>query len=133
MNAMTDQALEPAAAARVLVVEDEFLIRMEVAAHLRDAGFEVIEAMNGDEAVAILTARIPIDLVFTDVRMPGSTDGMGLLEFIRRTRPTLPVIMTSGHREPDLAFSGGATAFFPKPSDLEVVVNALRAALKTAA
>ena len=116
---------------RVLVVEDEFLIRMLVADHLRDAGFIVIEAFNGDEAISLLTAGVPIDLVFTDVRMPGAADGMDLLSFIKRTRPDLPVLMTSGHLEPELAYSGGAERFLPKPCDPDFVVAAIQSALKS--
>ena len=118
---------------RVLVVEDEFLIRMLIADHLRDAGFTVIEAFNGDEAIALLTAGVVFDLVFTDVRMPGSADGMALLGFIQRTRPDLPVLITSGHLEPELAVAGGARRFLAKPCDPDFVVAAIRAALDAAA
>ena len=111
------------------MAEDEFLIRILISDHLRDAGFTVIEASNGDEAIAILTSGVPIDLVFTDVRMPGSTDGMALLDFVRRTRPDLPVLMTSGHLEPELAYCGGALKFLAKPCDPDFVVTAIRAAL----
>ena len=114
---------------RVLVVEDEFLIRLLVADHLREAGFTVLEAFNGDEAIAILTAGAVVDLVFTDVRMPGAADGMALLEFVQRTQPELPVLMTSGHLEPELAYAGGAARFLPKPCDPEAVIDAIRAAL----
>jgi len=129
---MIDPAAETAAAVRVLVVEDEFLIRMLVAEHLRDSGFTVIEAMNADEAIAILTAGALVDIIFSDVRMPGAVDGMGLLDFIRRTRPSVPVVMTSGHLEPRLAFSAGAAAFLSKPCDLELLEQTFHAALETA-
>ncbi|WP_309627310.1 response regulator [Brevundimonas sp.] len=121
------------ASPRVLVVEDEFLIRMLVADHLRDAGFTVVEAFNGDEAIAILTSGVPIDLVFTDVRMPGAADGLELLAFVKRTRPGLPVLMTSGHLEPELAYAGGAQRFLSKPCDPDLIVNAIQAALETPA
>ena len=114
---------------RVLVVEDEFLIRMLVADHLRDAGYNVIEAFNGDEAIAILAAGAAIDLVFTDVRMPGDADGMDVLSFIKQTRPELPVLMTSGHLEPSLAYAGGASGFLAKPCDPDRIVAAVRTAL----
>jgi DNA-binding NtrC family response regulator len=132
-DAMTDQAVGADHAPRVLVVEDEFLIRALVADHLRDAGFSVIEAFNGDEAVALLSAGATVELIFTDVRMPGSTDGMALLAWVRAQRPGLPVIVTSGHLDPLVAASGGAAAFVPKPFDVGVVVDALRAALDGAA
>ena len=123
----------PAESPRVLVVEDELLIRILVADHLRDAGFTLVEAFNADEAIAILTAGVPIDLVFTDVRMPGAADGMALLEFTTRTRPNVPVLITSGHLEPELAYAGGATLFVPKPCDPDALTLALRSALEAAA
>ena len=60
----------------VLVVEDEFLIRMDVVDNLTDAGFEVLDAKNADEAIRLLESRNDIELVFTDVHMPGSIDGI---------------------------------------------------------
>src|SRR6266404_8285351 len=83
-------------ASTVLVVEDEFLVRLHVAESLREEGFRVIEAVNGDEAAAILQTSTPIDVVVTDFRMPGTMDGAGLARFIRERRPQLKIIMTSG-------------------------------------
>jgi len=130
IDAMTDLAEGVAHGPRVLVVEDEFLIRTLVADYLRDAGFVVIEAFNGDEAIALLSADAAVDLVFTDVRMPGGVDGMALLAYIRGRRPDLPVVVTSGHLDPAIASSGGAAAFVAKPFELDRVGEALRAALK---
>ena len=62
----------------VLIVEDEFLLRMDAAEMLEGAGFEVIQASDADEAIAILTARADIHVVFTDIQMPGSMDGLKL-------------------------------------------------------
>lgn len=91
----------------VLIVEDEPLIRVDVAEHLRDGGFRVLEATNADEAIATLSIRYPdfeIDAVFTDVRMPGPRDGLALARWIRTNRPELPVLLGSGHMsEADLA------------------------------
>ena len=123
----------PAQPTRVLVVEDECLIRMTVVDHLRDVGFTVVEAGTGDEAIAILTAGAGLDLVFTDVRMPGLADGMDVLRFVRRTQPDLPVLMTSGHLEPAVAYSGGACGYLAKPTEPEGVLVAIRAALDDAA
>jgi DNA-binding NtrC family response regulator len=92
---------------------------------LRDADYHVIEAFNADEALEILRSVVP-DLIVSDVRMPGSLDGMGLLAAVRVTDPTLPVIITSGHLEPTLALSGGASRFIAKPYEMESVVNAVR-------
>lgn len=127
--AISSQALAAAGAPRVLVAEDEFLIRMLVADHLREAGFTVVEASSGDEAIAILKAGAFFDLVFTDVRMPGSVDGMALLDFVKRTQPAVPVFVTSGHLEPRLAYSRGADRFISKPCDLDQMVIAFQNAL----
>jgi CheY-like chemotaxis protein len=80
----------------VLVVEDEGVIRMVISDHLRGCGYRVIEAGSGDEAVAVLKTDIRIDVVFTDVQMPGDLNGFGLAQWVRRERPKLRVILTSG-------------------------------------
>jgi len=83
----------------VLVVEDEFLLRMEAADMVKAAGFEVVEAGNADQAIEILEARRDITLVFTDIQMPGSMDGLKLARAGLRSRSSqLPVTSTSGKR-----------------------------------
>ena len=126
-NSSPKPVAPPAAAPRVLLVEDELLVRMIIADTLRDSGYAVIEAFNGDEAISILAAGAPIDLVITDVRMPGSADGLDVLHFVRRTRPELPVVVTSGHLEPRLAQVGGAVRFLPKPCNLNLIVDTVHA------
>lgn len=106
----------------ILVVEDETIIRWAVADALRDAGYSVIEAVNGDEAVSIIRIGVPLDLVFSDVRMPGSLDGLALLDTIKRSVPQLPVLLTSGHCDPTLALDRGAARFVQKPYDLATVL-----------
>lgn len=115
------------------MVEDEFLIRTVVSDHLRETGFSVVEACNGDEAITILKSGIMIDLVFTDVRMPGTTDGLGLLAYVKQTRPCVPVVMTSGHLPPGLALAGGATQFLSKPCRLDAIAEAINSAILQAA
>lgn len=132
-NSISTHRLAPAQASRVLLVEDEFLIRMLIADHLRDAGLTVVEAINGDEAIEILMSGALIDLVYTDVRMPGSADGMAVLGFAKRTRPNMPVLMTSGHLAPERAYACGAERFLAKPCDVDFVVAAIQAALVDAA
>jgi CheY-like chemotaxis protein len=105
----------------VLIVEDEFLIRMMAAQALREVGCDVVEASNGAEALAFLNSGAPVDLVFTDVQMPGPVDGLALLAFVRQTIPSLPVIVSSGHLDPDLAIEAGAAAFLPKPYQADVL------------
>ena len=103
----------------ILVVEDELLIRMIVSDELREAGYEVIEAFDADEALAVLNSLVRIDLIFSDVRMPGALDGLGLLAIVKATFPKMPVIMASGHVEPELAMASGANKFLAKPYLLE--------------
>jgi CheY-like chemotaxis protein len=107
---------EPARSpACILVVEDEFLIRAMVSETLREAGLTIIEAFNADEAICILQSGVTVDLLFSDVRMPGSMDGLGLLEHSLENFPTLPVVMTSGHLLPADALAKGARRFLGKP------------------
>lgn len=110
---------------RLLVVEDEIFIRMFVCDVLRDAGYDVIEAVNGDEALDILKSGLHIDLVLSDVRMPGSTDGLALLAFVQKNVADLPVILTSGHLSPDIALAYGAVQFLAKPFRIEEALKAI--------
>ena len=79
----------------VLVVEDDVVLRFSTADNLRDIGFTTVEATGSEEAVAVLMSQ-QIDLVFSDVNMPGNMDGIGLADWIGRHRPGLPVLLTSG-------------------------------------
>jgi CheY-like chemotaxis protein len=82
----------------ILVVEDEVLIRFVIADYLRECGYHVMEAANAAEAVELLQVEAtPIDLVFSDVQMPGDMDGFGLAHWVRANRPGLPIILTSGN------------------------------------
>jgi CheY-like chemotaxis protein len=80
----------------VLVVEDEVILRMAVSAHLREAGFIVIEAVDAEEAVELLRANHRIGLVFSDITMPGTMDGDQLAEWISKRYPALRILLTSG-------------------------------------
>jgi CheY-like chemotaxis protein len=100
----------------VLVVEDEVIIRMMVSDELRRYGFRTIEAHDAHEAIALLQSRVHVDLVFTDVRLPGSIDGLALARLIRKTRPELEVIVTSGDTSVGNRLDGVGT-FIPKPYD----------------
>ncbi len=113
----------------VLVVEDELLVRLIVAKSLRREGWLVIEASTADEALAILTAcEKPVDLVFTDVQMPGSTDGLGLARWIRENRPELPVLVTSGAFLPT-ADPTAVAWMLPKPYDAVQVLSLMKSLL----
>jgi CheY-like chemotaxis protein len=88
----------PAEAAQrvVLVVEDEVVLRMAVSAHLREAGFVVIEAVDAEEAIELLRANHRIQLVFSDITMPGTMDGDQLADWISDRYPEIRILLTSG-------------------------------------
>ena len=98
--------------ATVLVVEDDFLVRICAADALSEAGFQVLEAADAPEALALLD-RAPVDVVFTDVNMPGEFDGLGLAERVARRWPGVAVVVTSGRGFPN-GLAAGAR-FVPKP------------------
>ena len=110
----------------VLIVEDEFLLRMNAAEMVGDAGFNVVEAGNADDAIAILEGRPDIRIVFTDIQMPGSMDGLKLARFVRGRWPPIKIVATSGHvdvAETDLPDGG---RFLPKPYNPQQVTGVLR-------
>lgn len=80
----------------VLVVEDEPLLRMNAVDIVEEAGFTVIEASNADDAIAILESRDDIRVVFTDIQIPGSMDGLKLAHAVRGRWPPIRIIATSG-------------------------------------
>src|ERR1700674_2110137 len=83
-------------AAKVLVVEDEMMLRMRAVDIVEDAGFTPIEAVNGDDAFAILESRSDIDLLFTDIQMPGTMDGLKLAHAVHERWPSIKIILVSG-------------------------------------
>lgn len=83
----------------ILVAEDEVLIRLVLAEHLRDCGYRVLEAANAFEAIQILTEEIQVDILLADVQMPGEMNGFGLARWTRQHRPKIKVIITSGHEQ----------------------------------
>ena len=110
----------------VLVVEDDYLLRLDAANMIKAADFEVIEAANADEAIAILESRNDIAVIFTDIQMPGSMDGLRLARAVRGRWPPIKIITTSGQRiieELDLPEGG---RFLPKPYNPTQVNGVLR-------
>jgi CheY-like chemotaxis protein len=91
-----------------------------------DAGFEAIEAADADEAVRILESRDDIRLVFTDIDMPGSMDGMKLAATVRDRWPPVEIILTSGHIAAQNVTLPERGVFFPKPYDAREVSQAMR-------
>jgi CheY-like chemotaxis protein len=110
----------------VLIVEDETLVRTVAVDMIEEAGFEVIEAANADEAILVLEARNDITVVFTDIDMPGSMNGLKLAEAVRGRWPPIKIIATSGHyviRDGELPQGG---RFIPKPYTLPQVAKLLK-------
>jgi CheY-like chemotaxis protein len=97
--------LERSDTATILVVEDEVLVRLVIAEYLRECGYKVHEAAHADEAIAVLQApEVSVDIVFSDVVMPGIMDGFGLSRWVRDNRPEVEVILTSSiDRSADIA------------------------------
>jgi two-component system, response regulator PdtaR len=99
----------------VLLVEDEFIIRLDLSETMRRHGFTAYEAANADDAMDILESRPDISVVFTDVNMPGSMDGLSLSQLIARRWPHIRVVVTSGRAPPPAEQMAGVVAFVPKP------------------
>lgn len=114
----------------VLVVEDELLIRLNAVEMIEDAGFEAVEAANADEAIEILERRGDIRIVFTDIHMPGSIDGLKLAHAVRNRWPPIKIIVTSGHVAVAQSALPTGGRFFSKPyqpSDITRALNELAA------
>ena len=109
----------------VLVVEDEYLSRLHAVNLVEDAGYVAVEASNADEAIRILEARKDIRIVFTDIDMPGSMDGLKLAHAIRKRWPPIELIITSGHFDPDEKEIPERGRFFPKPYRDQEIISAL--------
>src|SRR4029078_9163670 len=105
----------------VLVVEDEPLISMDIADRLRETGFSVFEAESADAAIRILETRSDIHLVFTDIDMPGSMDGLKLATYVRDRWPPIKLIVTSGHVAPADGILPKGGRFFPKPYEVGAI------------
>jgi CheY-like chemotaxis protein len=111
----------------ILIVEDEVLVRMAMAEQLRNAGYPVIEAANADEAIEVLRHSKDVGLVISDIRMPGSIDGVGLARLVRAEFPEIKIVLASGH----LPSVDGVehNGFFPKPYDVRQMIRHLKTLL----
>ena len=108
----------------VMVVEDEVLIRMAVAAALRNIGLNALEARDADEAMTVIHAGIIPDVLFTDVRMPGSMDGLKLAALLESMFPDMHVIISSAYiGRTDLKM---AVNFIAKPLDPAIIARTIR-------
>ena len=119
---------------RILVVEDEFLIRLTLVEALTDEGFDVVEAESGDAALPILQSDPTIGVLLTDIQLPGVLDGLRLAHAARQTRPLLPVLFMTGR--PDPTAEAGASAldrYIAKPYSLADICTAVRGLTAAAA
>ena len=110
----------------ILVVEDTEELRSCVAEYFRIVGFEVVATENAGEALAALASGIHVDLVFSDINMPGAMDGVGLAQWLAVNRPRLPVILTSGDSRPDLERATPHHRFVRKPYSLDALEHDIR-------
>lgn len=116
------------APALILVVEDDPILRFALSMELSQAGFRVREAATADEAETILATGAPIDLVVTDIEMPGTRDGLELARSVRAFHPNVRVIVVSGI-VPETGIVGVADAFFGKPYDIDRLILRIRSLL----
>lgn len=116
----------------VMVVEDEVLIRIATADALRDCGFVVVEAASGEEAQALILSGLRPNLIFSDINMPGSLDGVGLVQWVREWGLDTPIVLTSGQNDALEAARGACASvehFMAKPYEHKDVVARFRALL----
>ena len=107
----------------VLVVEDDELIRMVAVDLVESAGYQAHEAPNADKAVQILKTKDDIDLVFTDVQMPGRMDGIRLSHYIRDRWPPVKIIVASGSDHVEESMLPDGSRFFPKPYNCQAIIE----------
>jgi CheY-like chemotaxis protein len=110
----------------VLVVEDEMLLRMRAVDMVDDAGFTPLEAVDADEAVAILESRSDIALLFTDIQMPGSMDGLKLAHAVHERWPPIKIILVSGQLKLVNIDIPADSRFFGKPLEAEEMIAEMR-------
>ncbi|WP_288485051.1 response regulator [uncultured Novosphingobium sp.] len=106
---------------RVLLVEDEPIIRAVGTDALEEAGFEVIEANDADHAVRILEMLGKVQVLFTDIRMPGSMNGLQLARLVHQRWPDIKILVTSGDTWPTTQQMPLEGHFLPKPYNLDVL------------
>ena len=112
----------------VMVVEDEYFIRAMIADELRKSGFEVVECSSADEAMDVLNAGANPSVIFSDIRMPGSMDGVKLAQIVSEQFPDIRVVLTSSHAPHD---GFVAEQFIAKPYQIDAVIQCIDALLGT--
>jgi len=111
----------------VLLVEDEALISLMVSQALSDVGFDVHEVATADEALNYIGGGGPVDVLFTDINLPGGMSGAELAQRVRVLKPELPVVYASGYRGDDVPGRVPDSVFVPKPYDPELLCGILTA------
>lgn len=113
----------------VLIVDDEAIVRMDLADLFRDAGLETFEAGSAEEAIRIMEANDRIRVLFTDIDMPGSMDGLKLSHYVRDRWPPIRIIVASGHTFASAAQLPPLATFLPKPfqtGELDRIVRSIQ-------
>jgi CheY-like chemotaxis protein len=117
---------QPLAPPVVLIVEDEMLLRMRAVDMVEDAGYNSVEAVDADEAVAILESRSDIALLFTDIQMQGSMDGLGLAHTVHKRWPPIKIILVSGQLQRSNIEIPAHSRFFGKPLEPNEMIAEMR-------
>jgi len=112
---------------KVLVVEDEMVLRMRAVDIVEDAGFTAVQAVNADEALSILESRSDISLLFSDIQMPGSMDGLKLAHAVHHRWPSIKIILVSGQVIVSDADTPADSRFFGKPLEVKRMIAELQA------
>src|SRR5277367_4154681 len=112
----------PAALRAVLVVEDEMMLRMRAVDIVEEAGFTAVEAVNADDALTILESRSDIKLLFTDIQMPGTMDGLKLAYAVHERWPLIKIILVSGQLKLTDDDKPADSRFFGKPLDVKLMI-----------
>jgi CheY-like chemotaxis protein len=110
----------------VLVVEDEPITRMDVVEQLEEGGFKVFEASNADKAIQILEENPAIRILFTDVDMPGTMDGLKLAAAVRDRWPPIRIVVASGLRKINMDALPDNSRFFSKPYNVNEIAATMR-------
>jgi two-component system, response regulator PdtaR len=119
---MTSEKIVPV----ILIVEDEALVRLSAVGMLEDAGFRMIEAVNSEQALELLAADSDVQLLFTDVNMPGTIDGLALARQVRDRWPHIGIMVASGKKTPEPEELPAGSRFEQKPYNADTVVRHAR-------
>jgi two-component sensor histidine kinase len=119
-------SIQSAVPRTVLVVEDEMMLRMRAVDIVEDAGFNSVEAVNADDALAILESRSDIELLFTDIQMPGSMDGLKLAHAVHERWPSIKIILVSGQLKLTDDDKPADSRFFGKPLEVKQMIRVMQ-------